>query len=251
MYIYLITNLVNNKIYIGQSTKPFDETLSYYGSGKKIKRAIKKYGKENFTKRIIDICPNQDLLDKMEIHWINFFNARNPKIGYNIAKGGATNFGKGKGFKQSKKHIENQKASYHSRPLEKCPYCDFETRNSGCLNQHVKTFCKNNTNQIKREILKCSYCDYYTIYGIRFKNHLEMCEFNPINMGKVEHLRCPHCKIVPKTKTAATRFHFDNCKHKCGYISNPKIIICPNCGEKGKFPSIYKNHFNNCKHKII
>ena len=48
-YIYLITNTLNNKIYVGKhSTDNLDD--GYMGSGKIIIRAIKKYNKENFTK---------------------------------------------------------------------------------------------------------------------------------------------------------------------------------------------------------
>ena len=42
-YIYVTTNLINGRKYIGQHAKPeFDE--SYYGSGTALKPAIKKYG---------------------------------------------------------------------------------------------------------------------------------------------------------------------------------------------------------------
>ena len=50
MQIYKITNLINGKIYIGQDS---NDRLDYFGSGLLIKRAIKKYGKENFNKQII------------------------------------------------------------------------------------------------------------------------------------------------------------------------------------------------------
>jgi len=60
--IYKTTNLVNGKIYIGkhQTNNPDD---SYYGSGSAIKRAIKKYGKENFKK---DILYNFDTVGEMD-----------------------------------------------------------------------------------------------------------------------------------------------------------------------------------------
>jgi len=50
MNIYAITNLKNNKQYIGREKHYKPE---YYGSGKLIKEAIKKYGKKNFKKEIL------------------------------------------------------------------------------------------------------------------------------------------------------------------------------------------------------
>ena len=44
MYIYKITNMINGKVYIGQSTKSITECLDYYGSGILIQNAIKKSG---------------------------------------------------------------------------------------------------------------------------------------------------------------------------------------------------------------
>lgn len=50
--VYKITNLVNDKIYIG-AHETDDIADDYYGSGTAIRRAIKKYGKHSFTKQIL------------------------------------------------------------------------------------------------------------------------------------------------------------------------------------------------------
>ena len=63
MHIYSIRNNINGKIYIGKSRLNVNE--NYFGSGLRIKRAIKKYGKENFTKNIICFAENYDELNKM------------------------------------------------------------------------------------------------------------------------------------------------------------------------------------------
>jgi len=87
MIIYKTTNLINNKFYIGQD---FNDNPKYYGSGKLITFAIKKYGKENFKKEIIEYCTDEKHMDEREIFWIKELNATNKKIAYNICEGGKT-----------------------------------------------------------------------------------------------------------------------------------------------------------------
>lgn len=86
MYIYKVTNRINKKIYIGQTTKSINS--DYIGSGPIIIKAIKKYGKENFAKDILEECDSKDILNEREIYWINFYDSTNRKIGYNVSNGG-------------------------------------------------------------------------------------------------------------------------------------------------------------------
>lgn len=89
MIIYKTTNLINGKIYIGQASgKRSLSTSDYLGSGKTLKQAIKKYGVENFKRTLIDIGENKKDLNRKERFWINFYDARNCSIGYNIHLGG-------------------------------------------------------------------------------------------------------------------------------------------------------------------
>lgn len=86
MIIYKTTNMVNGKIYVGQTKKPL--TSNYLGSGVLMSKAIRKYGKENFIRETLCECSTQDELDRMEKHWIEKLNSRDILIGYNIAYGG-------------------------------------------------------------------------------------------------------------------------------------------------------------------
>jgi hypothetical protein len=85
MIIYKTTNIINNKIYIGQDS---NNDSNYIGSGKLLILAIKKYGKENFKKEILEKCDDKNELNKKEIFWIKYFNSKDKKIGYNISDGG-------------------------------------------------------------------------------------------------------------------------------------------------------------------
>ena len=68
--IYKITNNINKKEYIGahQTTNIND---GYMGSGTLLNKAFKKYGKENFTKEIIQMCSNINEMFKLESTIVN------------------------------------------------------------------------------------------------------------------------------------------------------------------------------------
>lgn len=85
MIIYKTTNKINGKIYVG---KDAHNRPTYLGSGIILRRAIAKYGKENFIKEIIDRCQTLDELSKREIFWIKQLKSNDSKVGYNLTNGG-------------------------------------------------------------------------------------------------------------------------------------------------------------------
>ena len=89
MYIYKTTNLINNKIYIGLSTKSVEESTDYYGSGRLINEAIQKYGKDNFVKDILeDGIDDMNILKDREIYWIETLGSHVSLNNYNLTIGG-------------------------------------------------------------------------------------------------------------------------------------------------------------------
>ena len=100
--IYLTINLINQKIYVGQSTI---NKLSYVGSGSAIRKAIKKYGKSNFNKVILRnniTCLEE--LNFWESYYIKLLKSNSSKIGYNITLGGDNG-----GWKHTKESIDKIK----------------------------------------------------------------------------------------------------------------------------------------------
>lgn len=86
-YIYKITNLINNLIYIGQhKAKAFDE--KYWGSSVWLSLDIQKLGKENFKREVLAWVENKQEANLLERKWIAELNATDPAVGYNRAKGG-------------------------------------------------------------------------------------------------------------------------------------------------------------------
>lgn len=91
--IYLISNDVNSKLYVGQTiqnlNKRFNGHCCYSKSDRSanmyIKRAIHKYGRDKFHITLLEECPI-DLLNEREKYWISFYDSYNN--GYNLTKGG-------------------------------------------------------------------------------------------------------------------------------------------------------------------
>jgi hypothetical protein len=116
-HIYCILNTKNNKKYIGQTTAKNPKTrwsghLSAFRRGKnicpKLNRAFAKYGVENFTFSILDVCLSQSELDEREIFWIKKYNTISE--GYNIkigGRGGKVDKSKYEGMFSPQQKIEN------------------------------------------------------------------------------------------------------------------------------------------------
>lgn len=88
-YIYMTTNVLNGHRYIGKRQCRCDiEDDNYLGSGSALRNAIKKHGKDNFKKDILEICSDAQHCDEREKYWISLYDAVHDKTFYNIAAGG-------------------------------------------------------------------------------------------------------------------------------------------------------------------
>lgn len=92
-YVYLITNKITGKKYVGQSIQldinsrwKSHKTVNKKFVGKILYNAYKKYGIENFDYKIICICFDEDT-DKYEEEYIKKYNTVHPN-GYNLLQGG-------------------------------------------------------------------------------------------------------------------------------------------------------------------
>lgn len=108
MIIYKATNLVNGKVYIGQTIRPISERIREHNYTSKdgrfltyFYRAILKHGKNNFKWETIDKALSQKELDSKEKYWIKFYDSNNKHVGYNNKKGGAN----GKHLPEARKKI--------------------------------------------------------------------------------------------------------------------------------------------------
>ena len=87
-FVYITTNNINGKKYIGKKKIDKKDAKTYLGSGKKLRNAIKKYGSNNFSRDIIDYAVSESHLNILEKHYISLYNAQESDDFYNISSGG-------------------------------------------------------------------------------------------------------------------------------------------------------------------
>lgn len=90
-YVYLIKNLQNNKVYIGQTINLEIRIKSHLNNKKNkthFEKAILKYGKHNFSWRILGECLSKEELNLAEKECISFFESNDRRYGYNLTDGG-------------------------------------------------------------------------------------------------------------------------------------------------------------------
>lgn len=120
--IYMITNMIDGKRYIGQSihirTRLKNHRCRSHYSGDKeydkvFYRAIRKYGIENFSINILEEC-EKEKLNEREVYWIKFYDTYNN--GYNKTSGGNNNLG------------DQGEEKHHNHKLTKEDVIDIRTR---------------------------------------------------------------------------------------------------------------------------
>ena len=140
--IYLVTNNLNGKVYIGKSvdiTRRWQQHIhdslvsqedwdnNYRGVRTYFHAAIRKYGKENFTFSVLEEIDDESTLNDRETYWITKYHSNDRNIGYNMSCGGdGYNFGSGEEAICSK--ITKEECSLIKQKLrERLSYKDIQT----------------------------------------------------------------------------------------------------------------------------
>jgi group I intron endonuclease len=95
MIIYRITNLVNNKLYIGKTERFLKERWKEHlissqnpNNINHLYLSMRLYGVDKFIIEIIDTANDKNELNVKEKYWIKFYDSQNEKKGYNVLEGG-------------------------------------------------------------------------------------------------------------------------------------------------------------------
>lgn len=95
--IYIITNIINGKVYIGQSKSVTTRWSQHKTDLKRnvhrnnhLQNAFNAYELKNFTYAILEKC-SQEIIDDREVYWIDHYQSTNRDYGYNLDSGGRLN----------------------------------------------------------------------------------------------------------------------------------------------------------------
>ena len=92
--VYLIRNIKNGKVYVGQTNNlklrkqnHFADLKANIHHNHHLQNAWNKYGRKNFEFEVLEEC-SLDKLDEVEIYWIKYYESYNRRFGYNFELGG-------------------------------------------------------------------------------------------------------------------------------------------------------------------
>lgn len=223
-FVFITTNLINGKQYVGDhSTNDLNRTKSYLGSGNYLKRAVKKYKKENFKREILEFFPTkQEAFDAQE-RYIKEYNTLSPN-GYNISpKGGHKSIGSMsdetkkkhsdamKGKKRTKEHQQKINDAHRGKPRSTEIRKKISESSKGkklsieCINK-IKEKRKNQIFSLESKIkMKLSQ---------QKRRELER-SLGIIKQKKVKNQKyvCEYCGLISNHGNY-TRWHGEKCKQK-------------------------------------
>ena len=116
--IYVMTNSVNKKVYVGQTIReliPYfrtDFTRAIKNNEKdrkpKLYNAMRKYGEDAFTIKVLAKTPDKMYADKLEQFFIKILKSQDRSKGYNVASGGGGSFGYKRSITERERELRRQ-----------------------------------------------------------------------------------------------------------------------------------------------
>ncbi len=123
MVLYLITNKIDGKRYVGQTTdtidKRWNQHKSKYSCCRYLLNAIKKYGPDFFDKKVLARCVSMEEMNHRETYYIRLFNTLAPN-GYNLNTGGSNRMASQETKHKmsiSQKGIKKPRSAEHAKKL--------------------------------------------------------------------------------------------------------------------------------------
>ncbi len=233
--IYETTNLINGKKYAG-AHETIDLDDNYMGSGKLLKQAIKKYGKDNFKREILSFWDDSASMYDAESEYVNEeYVARDDT--YNLKVGGEGGWD----------HLKNKISVYDNDNNIILISCDDERWLSGQF-IHVnsgRTMSDENVEKLSIRLKSIKRTDEWcnkiskSLYG---KKHTIERRLNnsKAQRGEKHHNYGKKCSEETRRKMSIAQRGVK--KHR---------VTCPHCGQIGAIGNMKYHHFDNCKYIVM
>jgi hypothetical protein len=241
--LYKTTNTINSKFYIGvHSTDDLED--GYLGSGYNITRAIKKYGKEHFTREILGIYECSDMMFLAEAEIVTTELIKSKDV-YNIIPGGHGGHNKGsKDLKHMHDPITGERCAVHISAVDKMIANGWVLgRNMSSTTGTIWIHKDEKKQMIKPELLN-EYMNNGWLVGLP----------KSPTLGKV-WIYNPNTEKYSLCEAVDLEYELTNgwIKKKWAPIkknSKQKIVTCPHCSKSGGISAIKRYHFDKCSVNI-
>jgi len=254
--IYRIRNKLNGKVYIGSAE---DIVNRFYGHKSilhknkhhsiLLQRAWNKYGEDQFVFKVIEKVEKPLSLRKREQYWINFYDAANPKKGYNRSPtAGSNKHLVGKTKPKKKVECKYCKEVFYLTPfkVKRIKYCSVSCRNKGRVLVYFKrtrarikcTNCKRVFIVMKFRAKSQKFCSKKCFGKFRIGTKLSLKVRRKISKacmgkgGKITNPPVKHfCKICNKVfyKRPSLKAKCCSAKCRCIFIRKTTLIECKGC----------------------
>jgi len=227
MIIYKTTNKKNGKIYVGKDIR---NNKNYLGSGVLLKKAIKKYGKENFVKETLETCENEIQLNEREKYWIS--ELKSNIFGYNLTDGGTggDTFTKNPNKEEIREKLKTRQVSEDVLLKRKQNLIPFHFKSGKNHPNFGKPQSEHTKEKRKQSLVQSGF-----IYPFLGKKHTE------------------ESKQKIRDKKIGTKFSEvtkQKMKNSSSKGKKQKTFVCPYCDKEGG-NTMFRWHFENCKKKIL
>jgi len=226
-YVYKTTNLVTGKSYVGSHcTDNIDD--NYIGSGRLFLKSVRKHGKKNFEREILEICIDASAARMKENYYIGEFETLDPS-GYNLCPDGGIGF-KGASHSEATKEKMSkwqkgktyeelygpEKAAKMKKKQRLAKLGKSTSRKGkGHKKQLIEIYGKEEGNRRYNEMINKQSISHSKENHPRWGKKLNEDTKKKISEGNknVKKYKCPHCHNEFR-KGHLSRYHGDKCKVK-------------------------------------
>lgn len=272
MIIYKATNMVNGKVYVGQTVNTLKyrkeqhwrEAICSSHKNTHFHNALLKYGIDNFDFEVIDRARDVNELNEKEIYWISYYNSTDSRYGYNKDSGGKSG---GYKSKETKEKIGLTTREKWSRPetamkmkaglvkgtqtwkeicksrrvLFVCPYCGreellapYEARNKDACSKECKQVYGGFRDNAIKASQKASVLSHERNVKLKEKMAIDILDWCQSNPEIIRN--CPYNGI-----TTGLRPLIDYIYDKYNIMDLRSIFICFNVTNKKELLSYLKS----------